>query len=119
MGRGIAVALVSGFAFAMSGPFGKPLLEAGWSPAGVVLVRIWIAAIVTAVIVVMVIVTIVVFTMLIMWAPVVITPVIMRLPPVVVAPAAAVPVVTVIVAIANLQFDCRHQRDLRWDRVSV
>ncbi|MET9329551.1 DMT family transporter [Tsukamurella sp. NPDC003166] len=49
MGRGIAIALVSGFAFAMSGPFGKPLLAAGWSPAGVVLVRIWIAAIVTLV----------------------------------------------------------------------
>ncbi|BDH57640.1 DMT family transporter [Tsukamurella sp. PLM1] len=47
MGRGIAIALVSGFAFAMSGPFGKPLLEAGWSPAGVVLVRVWIAALVT------------------------------------------------------------------------
>ena len=47
MGRGIAIALLSGFAFAMSGPFGKPLLAAGWSPAGVVLVRIWIAAIVT------------------------------------------------------------------------
>ncbi len=49
MGRGIAIALLSGFAFAMSGPFGKPLLEAGWSPAGVVLVRIWIAALVTGV----------------------------------------------------------------------
>lgn len=47
MGRGIAIALLSGFAFAMSGPFGKPLLAAGWSPAGVVLVRIWLAAIVT------------------------------------------------------------------------
>lgn len=47
MGRGIAIALLSGFAFAMSGPFGKPLLAAGWSPAGVVLVRIWIAALVT------------------------------------------------------------------------
>ncbi|ADG78915.1 EamA domain-containing protein OS=Tsukamurella paurometabola (strain ATCC 8368 / DSM / CCUG 35730 / CIP 100753 / JCM 10117 / KCTC 9821 / NBRC 16120 / NCIMB 702349 / NCTC 13040) OX=521096 GN=Tpau_2308 PE=4 SV=1 [Tsukamurella paurometabola] len=47
MGRGIAVALISGFAFAMSGPFGKPLLAAGWSPAGVVLVRLWIAALVT------------------------------------------------------------------------
>ncbi|GAA1001047.1 EamA family transporter [Nocardiopsis tropica] len=47
IGRGIAVALISGFAFAMSGPFGKPLLEAGWSPAGVVLVRLWIAALVT------------------------------------------------------------------------
>ncbi|BDD82511.1 membrane protein [Tsukamurella pulmonis] len=49
MGRGIAIALLSGFAFAMSGPFGKPLLESGWSPAGVVLVRIWIAALVTGV----------------------------------------------------------------------
>lgn len=49
MGRGIAIALLSGFAFAMSGPFGKPLLEAGWSPAGVVLVRIWIAALVTGI----------------------------------------------------------------------
>ncbi len=49
MGRGIAIALLSGFAFAMSGPFGKPLLESGWSPAGVVLVRVWIAAVVTGV----------------------------------------------------------------------
>ncbi|WP_019202780.1 DMT family transporter [Tsukamurella sp. 1534] len=47
MGRGIVIALISGFAFAMSGPFGKPLLAAGWSPAGVVLVRLWIAALVT------------------------------------------------------------------------
>ncbi|GAB3135170.1 EamA family transporter [Tsukamurella serpentis] len=47
MGRGIAIALVSGLAFAMSGPFGKPLLAAGWNPAGMVLVRVWIAALVT------------------------------------------------------------------------
>ncbi len=49
MAKGIAVALLSGFAFAMSGPFGKPLLEAGWSPGGVVLVRLWIATLVTVV----------------------------------------------------------------------
>jgi drug/metabolite transporter (DMT)-like permease len=49
MGRGVLVALASGFAFAMSGPFGKPLLEAGWSPGGAILVRLWIAAAVTVV----------------------------------------------------------------------
>ena len=71
------------------------------------------AAIVAAVIVVMVIVTIVVFTMLIMWTPVVITPVIMRLPPVVVAPAAAIPVMPAIVPIANLQFYRRYESNFR------
>lgn len=71
------------------------------------------AAIVAAVIVVMVIVTIVVFTMLIMWTPVVITPVIMRLPPFVVAPAAAVPVMPVVIPVANLQFDRRYEGNFR------
>ncbi|GAA4403024.1 EamA family transporter [Tsukamurella soli] len=49
MARGIAVALMSGVAFAMSGPFGKPLMEAGWTPGAVVLTRLWIAAAVTVV----------------------------------------------------------------------
>lgn len=33
----------------MSGPFGKPLIEAGWSPGAVVLTRLWIASLVTLV----------------------------------------------------------------------
>ena len=71
------------------------------------------AAIVAVVIVVMVIVTIVVFTMLIMWTPVVITPVIMRLPPVMVAPAAAVSVMPVVILVANLQFYRRYESNFR------
>ena len=59
-----------------------------------------------------IVVIMMIMAMLIVRAPVVIAPVIMTAPPFVVAPATAVPVVTVIVAIANLQFDCRHQRDL-------
>ena len=61
----------------------------------------------------LVIVTIVVFTMLIMRTPVVIAPVIMRLPPLVVAPAATVPVVPVIIPVANLQFDRRYEGNFR------
>lgn len=37
---GLAVALVSSVAFALSGPLAKPLLDAGWSPGAAVLVRI-------------------------------------------------------------------------------
>jgi drug/metabolite transporter (DMT)-like permease len=36
---GLAVALASAAAFGLSGPFVKPLLEAGWSPAAAVAVR--------------------------------------------------------------------------------
>ena len=68
-------------------------------------VRAW------SVIVVAVVMTIVTIAMLIMWTPVVIAPFIMRLPPVMVAPAAAVPVMAVIIPIANLQFDRRNQGD--------
>lgn len=39
-GAGIAVALLSASAFATSGPFAKALLQAGWTPGGVVLLRI-------------------------------------------------------------------------------
>lgn len=39
-GAAIAVALASSTAFAMSGPFAKPLLDTGWSPAAAGLVRI-------------------------------------------------------------------------------
>lgn len=60
--------------------------------------------------IVMMVVTI---AMLIVWTPVVIAPVIMRLPPVMVAPATAVPVVPAIVPVANLQFDRRDEGDFR------
>ena len=36
---GLAIAVVAAMAFGMSGPFVKPLLEAGWSPAAAVTVR--------------------------------------------------------------------------------
>lgn len=39
-GAGLAIALVSASAFATSGPFAKALLETGWTPGGVVLLRI-------------------------------------------------------------------------------
>lgn len=47
-GVGIAVALVSASAFATSGPFAKALLQAGWTPGGVVLLRIAGAAVLVA-----------------------------------------------------------------------
>lgn len=43
-GWGIPIAVVSAFAFAASGPFAKLLLEEGWSPGGVVLMRVGIAS---------------------------------------------------------------------------
>lgn len=45
---GIAIALLSSVAFAMSGPFAKPLLDSGWSPAAAGLVRIGGSALVLA-----------------------------------------------------------------------
>ena len=68
-------------------------------------VRPWMA------IVMMMVVSIVTIAMFVMRAPVVITPVIMRLPPVVVAPAAAVPVMPAVVPVANLQFNRRYEGD--------
>lgn len=41
---GLAVALVSAALFATSGSFARPLLEAGWSPAAAVIVRLGLAA---------------------------------------------------------------------------
>ncbi|MFN8125985.1 MAG: EamA family transporter [Candidatus Nanopelagicales bacterium] len=43
---GLALALVSSFAFAMSGPLAKPLLDAGWSAGAAALLRIGGAALV-------------------------------------------------------------------------
>ena len=43
---GLAFAVVSAATFGLSGPLARPLLEAGWSPGAIVLVRIGIAALV-------------------------------------------------------------------------
>ncbi|GHD47675.1 EamA/RhaT family transporter [Mycetocola manganoxydans] len=43
---GIVVALVSAFTFALSGPFAKALMDAGWSPGAAVLARVGGAALV-------------------------------------------------------------------------
>ena len=43
---GIAIALLSAFLFALSGPFAKSLMDAGWSPGAAVLVRVGGAALV-------------------------------------------------------------------------
>lgn len=45
---GIATAVVAALAFGMSGPFIKPLLEAGWSPAAAVTVRALIGGVILA-----------------------------------------------------------------------
>jgi drug/metabolite transporter (DMT)-like permease len=44
--HGLAFAVVSATTFGLSGPLARPLLDAGWSPGAIVLVRIAIAAIV-------------------------------------------------------------------------
>ncbi|MBX3098762.1 MAG: DMT family transporter [Salinibacterium sp.] len=46
--RGIIIAVVASLAFGTSGPFIKPLLEAGWSPAAAVAVRTLIGSILLA-----------------------------------------------------------------------
>ncbi len=46
---GLLIALTSAAMFATSGAFAKPLLEAGWSPAAAVLVRLGVASAVLAV----------------------------------------------------------------------
>ena len=43
---GIVIALVSAFTFALSGPFAKSLMDAGWSPGAAVLLRVGGAAVV-------------------------------------------------------------------------
>jgi len=43
---GLAFAVVSAATFGLSGPLARPLLEAGWSPGAIVLVRVSIAALV-------------------------------------------------------------------------
>jgi len=43
---GLAFAVVSATTFGLSGPLARPLLDAGWSPGAIVLVRIAIAALV-------------------------------------------------------------------------
>ncbi|HRN28497.1 MAG TPA: DMT family transporter [Terrimesophilobacter sp.] len=45
---GLAIAVVAALAFGMSGPFIKPLLEAGWSPAAGVTVRSLVGGIILA-----------------------------------------------------------------------
>ena len=47
--RHLTIALMSAAAFSMSGPFGKSLLDRGWSPSAAVATRIAIAAIVLAI----------------------------------------------------------------------
>lgn len=47
--RGLLIAVVSAATFGASGPFAKALLDAGWSPAAAVLVRIGGAALVLAI----------------------------------------------------------------------
>lgn len=42
---GLVVGLLAAAAFATSGPFVKPLLQAGWSPGGAVVVRLLLAAV--------------------------------------------------------------------------
>ncbi len=48
--RGLLLVLVSAMAFGSSGPFGKALLDAGWTPGAAVLVRIVGAAVVLGVV---------------------------------------------------------------------
>jgi drug/metabolite transporter (DMT)-like permease len=46
--RGLAIAVAAALAFGMSGPFVKPLLEAGWSPAAAVTTRALVGGLVLA-----------------------------------------------------------------------
>lgn len=48
-GLGLLVGLAASAAFATSGPFVKPLLEAGWTPGGAIIVRLSIGAVLLAV----------------------------------------------------------------------
>src|SRR4051794_20729793 len=43
---GLAFALVSAATFGLSGPLARPLLDSGWSPGAIVLIRICVAALV-------------------------------------------------------------------------
>lgn len=45
---GIAIAVIAALAFGLSGPFVKPLLESGWSPAAAVTVRALVGGVVLA-----------------------------------------------------------------------
>lgn len=45
---GLVIAVIAALAFGMSGPFAKPLLEAGWSPASAVTVRALVGGLVLA-----------------------------------------------------------------------
>lgn len=45
---GLGIAVISALAFGMSGPFVKPLLESGWSPAAAVTVRALVGGLVLA-----------------------------------------------------------------------
>jgi drug/metabolite transporter (DMT)-like permease len=46
LAAGLAFAVVSATSFALSGPLARPLLESGWSPGAIVLVRVALAAVV-------------------------------------------------------------------------
>lgn len=48
-GLGLLVGLAASAAFATSGPFVKPLLEAGWTPGGAIIVRLTIGAVLLAI----------------------------------------------------------------------
>lgn len=48
LASGLGFALVSALTFGMSGTLGSPMLDSGWSPGAVVLIRIAIAAVVVA-----------------------------------------------------------------------
>lgn len=45
---GLSLALLSAVSFSLSGALARPLLESGWTPGAVVLVRIWVGALVVA-----------------------------------------------------------------------
>jgi drug/metabolite transporter (DMT)-like permease len=46
VGAGLAFAVLSAFAFGLSGPLASPMLDQGWTPGALVLVRIGLAALV-------------------------------------------------------------------------
>src|SRR3954447_6459850 len=48
LGSGLAFAVVSAASFGMSGPLARGLLDTGWTPGAVVLVRLGVAALVVA-----------------------------------------------------------------------
>src|SRR5690554_1449326 len=45
---GLGIAIIAALAFGMSGPFAKPLFEAGWSPAAAVTARALVGGVMLA-----------------------------------------------------------------------